>query len=179
MYDLAHGREEQVYRGRRRQSQVHARPGDIALPPALVAERERRTADGQIASFLALDNAACGLLVFADRPRPELATLMAQLKAAGIQETALLTGDVERVAKHVAQLASIDHVQARCLPADKVRFIEERQEAGQRVLMVGDGVNDAPALATATVGMAVGGQELTASAAAADAVLLLAHTSCG
>ena len=57
----------------------------IALPPALVAERERRTADGQIASFLALDNVASGLLVFADRPRPELATLMAQLKAAGIQ----------------------------------------------------------------------------------------------
>ena len=55
---------------------------------------------------------------------------MAQLKAAGIQETALLTGDVERVAERVAQLASIEHVQARCLPADKVRFIEERQEAG-------------------------------------------------
>jgi P-type E1-E2 ATPase len=89
-----------------------------------------------------------------------------------MQETALLTGDVEQVASQIARLASIDHVQARCLPADKVRFIEERQSAGQRVLMVGDGVNDAPALATATVGMAVGGQELTASAAAADAVLL-------
>jgi P-type E1-E2 ATPase len=89
-----------------------------------------------------------------------------------MRETALLTGDVEQVASQIAQLAAIDYVQARCLPADKVRFIEERQAAGQRVLMVGDGVNDAPALATATVGMAVGGQELTASAAAADAVLL-------
>jgi P-type E1-E2 ATPase len=97
---------------------------------------------------------------------------MARLKVAGIQETALLTGDVERVAERVAKLASIEHVQARCLPADKVRFIEERQKAGKRVLMIGDGVNDAPALAAATVGMAVGGQELTASAAAADAVLL-------
>jgi heavy metal translocating P-type ATPase len=144
----------------------------ISPPQALVAERERRTEDGQIASYLALDTVACALLVFADRPRPELATLMARLKVAGIQETALLTGDVERVAERVAQLASIEHVQARCLPADKVRFIEERQEAGKRVLMIGDGVNDAPALATATVGMAVGGQELTASAVAADAVLL-------
>jgi heavy metal translocating P-type ATPase len=144
----------------------------IALPPALIAERERRTADGQIASFLALENVAHGLLVFADRPRPELAALTKQLKAAGVQETALLTGDVEQVARQIARLASIDHVQARCLPADKVRFIEERQAAGQRVLMVGDGVNDAPALATATVGMAVGGQELTASAAAADTILL-------
>jgi heavy metal translocating P-type ATPase len=147
----------------------------IALPPALVAERERRVANGQIASFFAIDNAACGLLVFADRPRPELATLMAQLKAAGIQETALLTGDVEHVAKQVAQLASIDYVQARCLPADKVRFIEQRQAAGRRALMIGDGVNDAPALAAAMVGMAVGGQELTASAVAADAVLLSPH----
>jgi heavy metal translocating P-type ATPase len=144
----------------------------IAPPPALIAERERRTAGGQIASFLALEHVASGLLVFADRPRPELEALTGQLKAAGMQETALLTGDVEQVASQIAQLASIDQVQARCLPADKVRFIEERQAAGQRVLMVGDGVNDAPALATATVGMAVGGQELTASAAAADAVLL-------
>jgi heavy metal translocating P-type ATPase len=144
----------------------------LSPPQALVAERERQSEDGQIASFLALDNVACALLVFSDRPRPELATLMAQLKAAGIQETALLTGDVERVAERVAQLASIEQVQARCLPADKARFIEERQEAGKRVLMIGDGVNDAPALATATVGMAVGGQDLTASAAAADAVLL-------
>jgi heavy metal translocating P-type ATPase len=147
----------------------------IALPPALVAERARRTADGQIASFFALDHQSCGLLVFADRPRPELATLTAQLKAVGIQETALLTGDVELVAQQISQLAGIEHVQARCLPADKVRFIEERQAAGRRVLMIGDGVNDAPALATATVGMAVSGQELTASAVAADAVLLSPH----
>jgi heavy metal translocating P-type ATPase len=145
---------------------------EIESPEALVAERERRTADGQIASFLALDGVARGLLIFADRPRPDLGALMAQLKAAGIQETALLTGDVEPVAQQIAELASIDHVQARCLPADKVHFIEERQEAGKRVLMIGDGVNDAPALATATVGMAVGGQQLTASAVAADAVLI-------
>jgi heavy metal translocating P-type ATPase len=145
---------------------------EIVLPEALVAERERRTVDGQIASFLALNGVASGLLIFADRPRPDLRVLMAQLKAAGIQETALLTGDVEHVARNIAQLAAIDHVQARCLPADKVRFIAERQGAGKRVLMIGDGVNDAPALATATVGMAVGGQELTASAVAADAVLV-------
>jgi heavy metal translocating P-type ATPase len=151
------------------------RARDIAVPEALVAERERRTAHGQIASFLALDRVACGLLIFADQPRPELGALIAQLKAAGIRETALLTGDVEHVATQIAQLAAIDHVQARCLPADKVRFIEERQAAGRRVLMIGDGVNDAPALATATVGMAVGGQQLTASAVAADAVLLSPH----
>jgi len=144
----------------------------ITLSPELTAERARRTAQGQIASFVALDRRLFGLLVFADRPRPELAELTAQLKAAGIRETALLTGDVTSVAERVGELARIDQVVARCLPADKVRFVEEREAAGHRVLMIGDGVNDAPALATATVGIAIGGQQLTASAAAADAILL-------
>jgi heavy metal translocating P-type ATPase len=138
----------------------------------LAAERERRTAEGQIGSFVALDGRLSALLVFADRPRPELPTLVAELRAAGISESALLTGDVERVAEQVGRLAQIDRVLARCLPADKVAYIEERQAAGRHVLMIGDGVNDAPALATASVGMAIGGQQLTASAAAADAILL-------
>lgn len=144
---------------------------DISESATLATERERRTTEGQVCSFVALNGRLFGMLVFADRPRPELAELTAQLKAAGIRETALLTGDVERVAEQVARLASIDRMLARCLPGDKVRYIEERQKSGHRVLMIGDGVNDAPALATATVGLAMGGQELTASAAA-DAILL-------
>jgi heavy metal translocating P-type ATPase len=147
----------------------------VPLAAALLAERERRTEEGQIASFVALDGQLFGLLVFADRPRPELAKLTAELKAVGVRETALLTGDVARVAEQIGSLAHIDQVVAHCLPADKVRFIEERQAAGHRVLMIGDGVNDAPALATATVGMAISGQELTASAATADAILLSPH----
>ncbi len=168
LMDEEHAGEVEVAIGNR----TYMRSLEILLSPELTTERERRTAEGQIASFVALDGQLFGLLVFADRPRPELADLTAQLKAAGIGETALLTGDVERVAEQVARLAQIDGVKARCLPADKVRFIEERQEAGHRVLMIGDGVNDAPALAAATVGMAVSAQELTASAAAADAILL-------
>lgn len=145
---------------------------EVPVSPELVAERERRTAEGQIATFIVLDGRLFGLLVFADRPRPELGQLTARLKAAGIHRTALLTGDVERVAMQIARLAHIDQVLAHCLPADKVRFVEEQQRAGHRVLMVGDGINDAPALAVANVGMAISGQQLTASSAAADAVLL-------
>ncbi|HEX6817654.1 MAG TPA: heavy metal translocating P-type ATPase [Ktedonobacterales bacterium] len=144
----------------------------IPLAPDVLAERERRTARGQIASFIALDGRLFGLLIFADRPRPELAALTAQLKAAGIRQTALLTGDVESIARQIGELAHIDRVVAHCLPADKVRYVEEQQSAGHRVLMIGDGINDAPALATAALGMAIGGQELTASSAAADAILL-------
>ena len=113
-----------------------------------------------------------GLFIFADVPRPELARLSPALKAEGIRETVLLTGDSETVAEQIGKLAQVDRVIARCLPADKVRVVEEYQAQGRHVLMVGDGINDAPALATATVGLAMGAQGLTAAAAAADAVLL-------
>jgi P-type E1-E2 ATPase len=76
------------------------------------------------------------------------------------------------VARQIGEIAQIDRVVSRCLPEDKVRIVKELTERGHRVLMVGDGINDAPALATATVGMALGTQGLTAAATAADTVLL-------
>lgn len=144
----------------------------IALPAALVEERAARTERGQIGSFLALNGAIVGLLVFADVPRPELAQLASELRAAGIKQTALLTGDGETAAQQVGKLAQVDRVVAHCLPERKVDVVRELQAEGHRVLMVGDGVNDAPALATATVGVAIGSQGLTAASSAADAVLL-------
>jgi len=113
-----------------------------------------------------------GLLVLEDVPRADLSQLSEQLRAAGIQETILLTGDSEVVARQIGEIARVDRVVARCLPEDKVRTVKELVELGHRVLMVGDGMNDAPALATATVGMALGSQGLTAAATAADTVLL-------
>src|SRR6478735_7325073 len=94
------------------------------------------------------------------------------LRASGISETWLLTGDGEVVAQQIGKLAQIDHVVARCLPEQKVETIRALQARKHRVLMVGDGVNDAPALATASVGLAIGAQGLSAAAAIADAVLL-------
>ncbi|GHO99939.1 hypothetical protein KSF_099870 [Reticulibacter mediterranei] len=144
----------------------------ITLPPALLEERERRTEQGQIASFVALDGHCVGLIVLEDVPRPELAGLAPALKREGITETVLLTGDSEIVAEQIGDLAHIDRVVARCLPEEKVHVIREYVKKKRKVLMVGDGVNDAPALASATVGMALGAQGLTAAASAADAVLL-------
>ena len=83
-----------------------------------------------------------------------------------------MTGDSEVVAQQIGKLARVDRVVARCLPEEKVRIVQELASQKHRVLMVGDGVNDAPALATATVGIALGAQGLTAAASAADAVLL-------
>jgi P-type E1-E2 ATPase len=119
-----------------------------------------------------LDRQVQGLLVLEDVPRPELAELAQQLHAAGIKQTILLTGDNETVAQKIGTLAQVDQVIARCLPEQKVQTVQKLVQQGHHVLMVGDGINDAPALATATVGMALGTQGLTAAASAADTVLL-------
>jgi heavy metal translocating P-type ATPase len=144
----------------------------IIIPPMLLSERERRVAAGQICSFIAVEKQVAGLLVLEDVPRADLSRLSMDLRVAGIKETILLTGDSEVVAQQIGKLAQVDRVIARCLPEDKVRTVRELVQQKHRVLMVGDGVNDAPALAAATVGMALGSQGLTAAASAADTVLL-------
>ena len=144
----------------------------ITVPPVLLTERKNRIDEGQICSFIAVDQQIAGLLVLEDVPRPELARLSIDLKSAGIKQTILLTGDSDIVAHQIGELAQVDRIIARCLPDDKLRIIQELEAQGHRVLMVGDGINDAPALATATVGMALGSQGLTAAATAADTVLL-------
>jgi heavy metal translocating P-type ATPase len=145
---------------------------EIAVPASLRAERERRTAQGQICSYIALERQVVGLIILEDVPRAELSELTRALKQEGIQQTVLLTGDSEVVAQQIGAVARVDRIVARCLPEDKVRTIQELERGQHRVLMVGDGVNDAPALATAAVGMALGMQGLTAAASAADAVLI-------
>jgi cation transport ATPase len=144
----------------------------IPVPDSLLIERERRVEKGQICSFLAVENRVEGLLVLEDVPRAELSRLSPDLGAAGIKETILLTGDSEVVAQQIGKIAQVDRVISRCLPEDKVRIVKELEQQGHRVLMVGDGINDAPVLASATVGMALGTQGLTAAASAADTVLL-------
>ncbi len=145
---------------------------DIPVSLSLQIERERRVAVGQIVSFIAVDGQVEGLIVMEDVPRAELKQLSPLLKASGIKETVLLTGDSEVVAEQIGQLAQVDRIVARCLPEEKVEVVHESLRQGHKVLMVGDGINDAPALATATVGIAMGAQGLTAAAAVADAVLL-------
>jgi len=144
----------------------------IHVSPSLLSERERRVAAGQLCSFIAVEKQVAGLLVLEDVPRADLSRLSADVRAAGIEETILLTGDSDVVARQIGKLAQVDRVISRCLPEDKVRTVKELVQRGHRVLMVGDGINDAPALAAATVGMALGSQGLTAAASAADTVLL-------
>ncbi len=110
---------------------------------------------GQTAILVAWDGAARGVIVVADEVKATSAEAVAALKALGLRPV-LLTGDNEAAARHVAARVGIDEVIAEVLPADKVAVVSRLQGEGRVVAMVGDGVNDAPALAQADLGMAMG-----------------------
>ncbi|MFW5683161.1 MAG: HAD-IC family P-type ATPase, partial [Phycisphaeraceae bacterium] len=107
------------------------------------------------AMFVAIDGEAAGLLGVADRIKDATAEAVAQLHEAGV-EIVVLTGDSETTAHAVAKELGIDRVEAEVLPDEKADVIERLQNEGKRVAMAGDGINDAPALARADVGIAMG-----------------------
>ncbi len=113
-----------------------------------------------------------GLIAVADTIRPEAARLVKQLKQLNIEQIVLLTGDNRRTANSVAQFLGIDEVYAEVLPEDKLTVIEHLKQKYQNVAMVGDGINDAPALAAATVGIAMGGAGNDVALETADIVLM-------
>ncbi|HEX2981601.1 MAG TPA: cation-translocating P-type ATPase [Anaerolineaceae bacterium] len=97
-----------------------------------------------------------GLITLADTPREEAKKAIAQLKRIGIQKVIMITGDNRRTAERIAKELGVDHVYADVLPQDKLSIIRELQSDGKNVAFVGDGVNDAPALAAADIGIAMG-----------------------
>jgi Cd2+/Zn2+-exporting ATPase len=98
-----------------------------------------------------------GWLAFADTVRPEAASTIAELRELGIEHIVMLTGDNSRVAQRIADEVGVDEVRSELLPEEKVEIVKELVGRYEYVAMVGDGVNDAPALATATLGVAMGG----------------------
>lgn len=112
-----------------------------------------------------------GVLAVADGVRPDAAAVVARLRALGVKRVAMLTGDHERVARAVAREVGVDEVHAGLLPEDKVRIVRQLRELGP-VAMVGDGVNDAPALAAADLGMAMGAAGTDVAMETADVVLM-------
>jgi P-type Cu2+ transporter len=117
--------------------------------------RDELAASGRTAVFVAVDRRAAGVLALADAPRDTAAAAVRELHAMNIQ-VAMLTGDNEATARRIADKLGIDTVIAEVLPADKSAKIAELQHQGRRVAMVGDGVNDAPALAVSDLGIAIG-----------------------
>lgn len=138
---------------------------------AAVATRVAALASGGVTPLLvARDGDLLGVIGLADALRPEARAAVKQLRAMGLR-LGILSGDKQGVVAAIAQQVGIDEIAAELLPTDKTRRIAETKDGGQRVAMVGDGVNDAPALATADLGIAVGtGTDV--AAAASDVALL-------
>jgi Cu+-exporting ATPase len=122
---------------------------------ALEPEAERLRSDGQTVMFVAVDGRLSGLLGVADPIKPSTQEAIDLLHRAGVRIT-MLTGDNRRTAEAVARRLSIDDVRAEVLPEQKLELIRSLKAAGRKVAMAGDGVNDAPALAEADVGIAMG-----------------------
>jgi len=118
------------------------------------------------------DATVLGWLAFTDTVRPGAAEMVEALRDLGVEHIVMLTGDNERVARRIADEVGIDEVQAELLPEEKVATIEDLVDRHGNVAMVGDGVNDAPALATATLGIAMGGAGTDVALDTADVVLM-------
>ena len=127
----------------------------VTLPRTLAAEAERLESNGSTVVAVAWDGEARGLIAVADRVKATSRQAVSQLRALGLSPV-LLTGDNERTARSVGDEVGIDRVLANVLPEDKVAEIARLQAAGEVVAMVGDGVNDAPALAKADLGISIG-----------------------
>jgi P-type Cu+ transporter len=144
---------------------------DISLPPLLDLQQQTDTRSA-IHVFIAIDKQPVGMFAIQDSLRPEAISVVAKLQQAGLK-TLILTGDDSRIARDIAASVGIDSFIAEVLPQDKAQHIQVLQKQGRRVAMVGDGINDAPALACADLSIAMGsGSDIALSCA--DLILLTA-----
>jgi heavy metal translocating P-type ATPase len=141
-----------------------------ALPARGRDIRRRTTLDGSSAVFVAIDGEVAGALVIDDPIRPDTPRVIRSLRRAGIHRVVMVTGDHPDVAESVGAALGVDRILSERDPSEKVEAVESERQEGI-VMMVGDGLNDAPALAAADVGVAMGARGATASSEAADVVL--------
>ena len=142
---------------------------------AVKAEAEALAGQGQTPMFFARDGKLLGLVSVADPVKPDSAKAIADLKAQGIR-TVLLTGDHKAAAQHIGAEVGVDQVIAEVLPEEKAGVVQKLQAEGRKVMMVGDGINDAPALVQADVGCAIGsGSDIAIESA--DLILMRSELS--
>lgn len=132
----------------------------------------RLEAEGKTTMVVQHGSRFIGVLGLADTPRKEASAMLGRLRRLGIRKAIMLTGDNERVGRAIAKAVGLDEVHAGLLPEDKLQAIVELERSCGKVAMVGDGVNDAPALARATVGIAMGGASTDAALETADVALM-------
>jgi heavy metal translocating P-type ATPase len=141
------------------------------MPPRAREVRRRSMLDGSSCIFVAIDGGVAGALIIDDPIRPDAPRVIRALRRAGIERVIMVTGDHPDVAESVGAALGVDRILSERDPMEKVEALEAEREAGV-VVMVGDGLNDAPALAAADVGVAMGARGATASSEAADIVLV-------
>ncbi|NTQ69858.1 cadmium-translocating P-type ATPase [Enterococcus faecium] len=123
--------------------------------------------------YLAIDQSYSGYLVIADTLKEDAVDALVQLKQAGVKNTVMLTGDSKKIADHIGKQVGVDKIYSELLPEDKVQRLEEiLQRNNKKTAFVGDGINDAPVLARADVGIAMGGLGSDAAIEAADVVIM-------
>jgi Cd2+/Zn2+-exporting ATPase len=146
--------------------------GSESIPELLQQRADRLAATGKTTMLVQADGEFLGLLALADTPRAGAREVLARLRRLGIRRVIMLTGDNEHVGRAVGDEIGIDEVRAGLMPQDKVAAMDELAQRHGRVAMVGDGVNDAPAMARATVGIAMGGAGTDVALETADVALM-------
>jgi Zn2+/Cd2+-exporting ATPase len=141
--------------------------------PAEIHEKARALAsEGKTVATILRGDDPVGILAFADEIRPEAAGAIRKIRELGISEFRMLTGDNARTAETIGRLAGIEKFDAECLPDEKIAQVDRAVKSGKSVIFVGDGVNDAPALAAATVGVAMGAAGSDIALETADVALM-------
>ncbi len=144
----------------------------LDVPAEVEAVLKRLDDAGQTALLVAVDGAIAGVIGARDKVRREAHDVIHDLKHLGLRDLTILTGDRLAPAKAVAKKVHVKNVEAELTPADKAEWVHRRQHEGRVVAMLGDGINDAPALATADVGIALGGVGSDIAAEAGSVILM-------
>jgi Zn2+/Cd2+-exporting ATPase len=145
---------------------------DIDLPDFITKKASELEKGGRTVIYTAVNNVLLGIVGISDTLRADASKMVKQLKRLGIERILMLTGDTVRTAHTIAREAGIDEVHAGLLPEDKLEFIKKLQSEGGQVAMVGDGINDAPALAAADIGIAMGAAGTDVAIETADIALM-------
>lgn len=144
----------------------------LQVDPNFLKHADALAVQGKTTIAIRMGNQLLGLFAVSDTIRPLIKTTMGKLSDLGIAHTVMLTGDNQQAAEHIAKQVGVDEVRAELMPEDKVSAVQALVDIYQEAGMVGDGVNDAPALAQATVGIALGGASTDVALETADVVLM-------
>lgn len=148
------------------QQVIHVGKAAFAHAPATLKRPDQTTV------YVSIDGQYAGYLTFNDQVRPETQQTLARLRQLKLQHLIMLTGDQQAIAEKIGASLDLDAIHSNCLPEDKIKLLKTTAETYQPIAMVGDGVNDAPSLATADVGIAMGAHGATAASESADIVIL-------